>query len=86
MTATATQRPSREAIMAGEPFRYDVVGYGSSPEAALRDAQHWQAHNGSRGAGSDLYGRTVPVRWGEPVPAGPWLGGWRVPCWWAVAS
>lgn len=79
----------RAAISAGEPFRYDVVGYGPTAERALADAQAWQASNGSGGAGSALYGPTVPVVWGTPYApeaAGHGYSKWQVPVWWVVAT
>jgi hypothetical protein len=93
---TAPAKPTPEQIRAGAPFLYEVVGWGSTPEEALRWAQAWQGRPENMGPGSALYGRTVPVEWGTPYLARPeyaHLRGyaaaadeWRVPVLWQVAS
>lgn len=81
-----SKRASADAIMAGQPFEYAVVGYGATAGEALAWAQRWQRINGSDGPGNLIYGRTVPVAWGTPERVSYSRDQWRVPVQWAVAT
>lgn len=73
-------------ILAGEPFRYDMVSYALTPEGAKAEVLAWANRPETQGAGSALYGRTVAVRAGEPYRIEGKPEQWGVPVWWVVAT